>query len=276
MKLIKNLFKQKLGIAFGLLIGVVLMGGVSRGLDQYTSAGVSYTGKDGKLTTVKDALDNLIDKSLTQIDTLEKKVSELEKQKSNVYLAEVAKQGDYVAYDAGNWNGATGQPASQGGFGGNGTGNRGNSVACRESTAPSLKGWRVLKIESGQVYLVHASQPECYYHGYNPSDSQTKLAARAQSTYLNGTYAESAHAMNKEEVEAIDSSNDLRATGTQYWLSTIFGTYNIYYVFTDGSFRSLSGDSLGFRPVVVLKSTVLTTGKGSDGLGHSNAWLITI
>ena len=54
MKLIKNLFKQKLGIAFGLLIGVVLMGGVSRGLDQYTSAGVSYTGKDGKLTTVKD------------------------------------------------------------------------------------------------------------------------------------------------------------------------------------------------------------------------------
>ncbi len=281
-KILMRIFdKKRFVFVFGLLIGVVLMGGVSRGLDEYTSAGVSYTGKDGKTTTVKAALDDLIGKSLTKIDTLEKQVADLG-EKTKVYkyakLAEVAKQGDYVAYDAGTWGTAAAKPTSQGTFGGNGTGNKGNSVAwCSSSSyTTSLKGWRVLKNDGTTVTLVHAGQPECYYHVTDQSGSVTKLNARAKEQYLNKIYATEAHAMIQAEANALDSSNTLRTTGDRYWLATpnSSSSYSLYFVNPDSSIGSSRSDSFGFRPVVVLKSTVLTTGRGTDQVGNPDAWIL--
>ncbi len=201
---------------------------------------------------------------------------------SAVYLAQKATVGDYVAYDAGTWSSAvTTKPTGQGTFGGNAANNKGNSVSsCLSSSySTSLKGWRVLKIEGNQVYLVHAGQPECYYHGQDQSASITKLDARAKE-YMN-SYAQSAHAITKDEVDAITNTSDtLRKTGDYYWLATPYnglsGGY-LYCVHPDGSIANYCRNSSdGFRPVIVLKSTILTTGQGSDGFGHNDAWLITI
>ncbi len=200
-----------------------------------------------------------------------------------VYLAdsEIA-VGDYVAYDAGKWGAATDKPSIKGEFGGNDANvNKGNSVAyCGSKSANSttLKGWRVLNVnkDTKTVTIVHAGQPECYYHGISTSDSMNRLDARAQSTYVNSAYAQSAHAMTKTEIENItDASDTLRKTGAEYWLAAQYSSTENYlvYVYKDGGiYGSSGGYSYGFRPVVVLKSTVLTTGKGPDQVGNKEAW----
>ncbi len=189
------------------------------------------------------------------------------------YLATKANVGDYVAYDAGDWGGATSEPTAQGKFGGNGVGNRGNSVKCNGYT-PNKKGWRVLKKENNQVYLVHAGQPECYYHASGYSDASVKALNNRTQQYMN-KYADSAHAMTQPEANALTQSSDLRTTGAHYWLATANGSYSLYYVITGGGIiYDSDGYSRGLRPVVVLKSTVLTTGTGNDQVGNSGAWIL--
>ena len=71
------------------------------------------------------------------------------------------------------------------------------------------------------------------------------------------------------------TTKDLRKTGTQYWLAAKSTSTDLFYMGIDGSIHSSSGGgSMGFRPVVVLKSTVLTTGKGTDQVGNTNAWIL--
>ncbi len=243
-----------------------------------TSDGVSYQKKDGNLTTVKSALDELITKS-SKVDKLEKKVTDYEKKVH--YLADKVQVGDYVAYDAGEWKESAGQPTQQGQFGGYTQGkNRGESVVCKSTYGSTdLKGWRVLKKENNQVYLVHAGQPECYYHaGGGHSEESVKLLNERAKQYMN-SYADSAHAINKQEALDITGSydtttEDLRTTGAEYWLATEYDTFSLWYVYSAGDMRRYNGTSLGFRPVIVLKSTVLTMGQGSDGFGHNDAWIL--
>ncbi len=280
MKLIKNLLKQKLGVTFGLVVGVMLMGGVSKGLDQYNSTGVSYTKSDGTVVSVKDALDELITKS-SKVDTLEKQVADYKKVIFNLY--DKVAVGDYVAYDAGTWDSSVpDKPIEQGKFGGYSQGQSKNSSVewCWKSDyKTTLNGWRVLKKDGGKVYLVHAGQPECYYHaGSRYIDASEKaLNERAQSTYLNTTYADSAHAMNYQEAYDIDktepmvaTNNDLQKTGDYYYLAADF-TGSIWSVENDGSMWSNNIASRGFRPVIVLKASVQTTGKVHDEFGQE-AW----
>ncbi len=247
------------------------------------SATLTWTSENSTIATVNGT--NVTGKSVGKtkiigIDSTGKKVTVPVNVIAGEYLAQKAKVGDYVAYDAGNWNVATNIPWSHGQFGGNGTGNKGNSVTCESRFgSPNLKGWRVLKIDSGQVYLVHAGQPECYYHVFESTTtaygaaSKKALDDHAQSVYVN-QYAQSAHVMTKDEVEAITNTSDtLRKTGTYYYLATAASQY-LYYVSDDGSFDYTgSNHSWGFRPVVVLKSTVLTTGEGQDMFGNK-AWII--
>ncbi len=278
MKNVINIVRKQYKIVVGIFIGVFIMGSVSYAVDNLSSESVSYT-KDGNVTTVKKALDDLIGKSLAQIDEL--------KEKTKVYkyakLADVVEVGDYVAYDAGDWNSATDKPKIHGNFGGNAAStNKGMSVACRENLAPKLNGWRVLKKENDKVYLVHAGVPECYYHGSGTSDSQNKLNERAQSTYVDNKYADSAHAMNHDEALKITGTtgfteNDLRAIGTYYYLATAYDIYYMWGVESGGRMNLSSSDYLfGFRPVIVLKSDVLTTGRGTDQFNNPNAWNLAL
>ncbi len=284
-KILTRIFdKKRFVFVFGLLIGVVLMGGVSRGLDEYTSAGVSYTGKDGTTVSVKQALDDLITKS-SKIDTLEKQVSDYEKQvseykKLTIYLADQVKVGDYVAYDAGNWSITADKPTEQGKFGGyTKNQSKNKSVACYESSAPSYNGWRVLTVNktTHDVTIVHAGQPECYYHKYGNGEASAQLLQGHTNVYVNTTYAQSDHIMTKDEAEKItgntNSTEDtLRKTGAYYWLATAYSNNTLWDVRNTGvMYNSSGGGSWGIRPVVVLKSGVLTTGQGKDSFGNT-AW----
>ncbi len=272
--------KKKFVFVFGLLIGVIIMGGASYALNEIQSSSVSYKKKDGTITTVKQALDDLINTSLSRIDELDEKVTDYEK--GIHYLADVVKVGEYVAYDAGEWNETKEKPKSQGEFGGYTDGQSKNDSVewCySNSHTTSLKGWRVLsKNETTKtVTIIHAGQPECYYHGTNPTESITKLNDRAKNQYLNQIYAESAHAMNYGDAYAITgdggaTSETLRNTGSLYWLTNSGYPTGLYYVWYDGSIHSDETNSFGFRPVIELKAKILTTGQGSDKVGNNKAW----
>ncbi len=254
-----------------IIILLVVTNGITYGASQLTSESVSYT-KDGKLTTVKSALDELITKS-SKVDDLEKKITDYEK--TVHYLADKVTVGDYVAYDAGTWETSAKLPTKQGDFGGYTQWQSKNaSVACGNYTT-NLNGWRVLfKDEKTKtVTIIHAGQPECYYHGTDPNESQTKLDGRAQDTYKDSKYAESAHAMTQTELNVFAIANDLRNTLAQYWLATTFDSNDLYCVRDGGGLGHDNSISLGFRPVIVLKSTVLTTGQGKDSFGNP-AWIL--
>ncbi len=248
--------------------------GITYGASQLTSDGVSYT-KNGETITVKKALDELITKS-SKVDELE----EHTKLYKYAYLADVAKEGDYVAYDTGTWSTSKEKPTENGNFGGyTKDQSKGESVSACSNIAShgstTLKGWRVLKVEPSTktVTIVHAGQPECYYHDGLSSTSINNLDTRSSSEYLNQTYATSAHAMKREDAEIIDQNSTLRKTGATYWLANEVSSYGLLMGYSTGQ---ISGDNrmvaLGYRPVVVLKSKILTTGKGQDQVGNNDAW----
>ncbi len=273
----KRLFKQKYGVILGLLIGIVFMGGVSYAVDNLSSESVSYKKKDGNLTTVKQALDELITKS-SKVDELEEKVNDFKK--LNTYLADYVSIGDYIDYDAGTWTDNAEKPTKQGNFGGHIQGQSKNtSVACFETTGPKLQGWRVLSVDKDNkiVTIIHAGQPECYYHGDDPNNSVIKLNEHVQNTYLNPLYASSARAMNKNDAESINKDNTLRNTETNYWLATVYDNTNnyLYNINVGGGVGRSSNDirASGYRPIITLKTKLLVTGKGTDEFGNT-AWKI--
>ncbi len=253
--------------------------GITYGASQLTSDGVSYQKKDGKLTTVKSALDELINTSLTKIDKLEKQVSDYKK--LTIYLADNVKEGDYVAYDAGDWETSTKKPTEQGQFGGYTSGKSKNeSVACWEKTAPKYNGWRVLSKDdtTKTVTIVHAGQPECYYHLYSIneySDASVNLLNGRGSQYVNNSYAISGRSMNKVDAEKISETDNLRKMDARYWLATTYSVSTLWFMKENGiiSHDGQLGYAYGFRPVVVLKSNILTTGQGQDMFGNK-AWIL--
>ncbi len=252
--------------------------GITYGASQLTSESVSYT-KNGQIITVKKALDDLINMSLTKIDDLEEQVNNYKK--LTVYLYDKVDIGDYVAYDAGEWKEDKEKPKLQGEFGGYTKGKSKNeSVACWEETAPKYNGWRVLSKDDATrtVTLVHAGAPECYYHSGSdssyPKASVDALNERGNQ-YVNDAYATKGRSLNKEDVENFEISNSLRKTDTRYWLATDFGSYFVYHIFADGSLINSGRDSQGgFRPVVELKPGILTTGQGPDKVGNKDAWTL--
>ncbi len=250
---------------------------ITYGVTNLQSESVSYT-RNGQTKSVKETLDELITKS-SKVDDLERKVTDYEQ--TVHYLADKVNVGDYVAYDAGTWKNSSKLPTSHGNFGGYEAGTSKNeSVSVCGSGSTNLKGWRVLKIVNKQVYLVHAGQPECYYYGVGEdSESSIKMLNDEAAKEYKNSYADSAHAMTQAEAYDITKSIDgtdetLRTTGDYYWVATKGSSISLWYVNKDGYIFYNDHDTLrfGFRPVIVLKSTVLTTGQGSDGLGHSNAW----
>ncbi len=273
-------------VVISFILGIMLTATVSYGTSQLESSSVSYTKQGGELTTVKGALDELITKS-SKVDDLEKKVTDYEKKVH--YLADKVHVGDYVAYDAGTWKESANKPTSENEFGGYTINTSKNSSVewCWSSSRGSttLKGWRVLDVNKDTkiVTIVHAGQPECYYHasGGNPDASVKALNDRANN-YKN-TYAQSAHAMTYEEALAITKSkgateNDLRKTGDFYWLANASGV--IDSLWSGGNDGHLGYDSVnykysfGLRPVIILKPDVLTTGQGKDQVGNENAWIL--
>ncbi len=187
--------------------------------------------------------------------------------------------GDYVAYDAGVWN-ETVEKTTYNSFGGYTKGKSKNeTVICDNDSISMYKGWRVLKKDAAtkKVTIIHAATPECYYHDWT-DDSVTNLNTRANEQYKN-SYADSAHAMTYDEIkelEALDPHGELLYCQAGYWLATR-NTGSLGYLYKAngaGSVSSYYSDLDGFRPVIVLKSDVMTTGRGKDQVGNENAWIL--
>ena len=250
-----------------ILVLLVVTNGITYGASQLTSDGVSYQ-KNGETITVTKALDDLINTSLTKIDELEAK--------AKIYryaeLVDVVEIGDYVNYDAGKWSTSKTKPESQGQFGGyNANTSKNASVACYEETAPKYQGWRVLSKDTNSrtVTIIHAGQPECYYHASGYSDASVELLNKEAEQYMN-TYAKSARSSIGDDINSL-GGNDLRNIGSEYWLASKNGQYHLYMVRASGGEAWSHTAAMGFRPVIVLKSETLTNGKIKDQF-NNDAW----
>ena len=270
--------KRQSKLIIGIFIGVILMGGVSYAVGSFTSESVSYT-RNGQTMNVKQALDDLIGKAV-KVDDLEEKA----KVYKYAYLADVVKEGDFVNYNAGTWDKTLGKPTEQGQFGGyKANTSKNTSVACYKDALSKYQGRRVLETNTSTktVTIIHAGQPECYYHSIKedsyPSESIRLLNERANQ-YKN-SYAISARSITKEDVEKLAGTNDLRQTNTLYWLANESNEYasdnRLLYLNPTGNTVILPHGELAFgiRPIIVLKSSVLTTGKGIDEFGQE-AWIL--
>ena len=79
----------------------------------------------------------------------------------------------------------------------------------------------------------------------------------------------SAHAMTYAEANAIEQTNDLRKTGSYYWLASAINIRNLYDVVSDGDIRSNASFCFGVRPVITLKSEVqVVDGEGTSAVPY--------
>ena len=192
-------------------------------------------------------------------------------------LSSKVKPGDTINYDAGKWSETAPVPTVQGRVGGYTSGrSRGTGVACNY---PSTKdGWVVLSNSNGIVKITTKGSPECYYHAIGASAaSSISIINGEASKYLNSKYATSATIMTYEEANAILSKTtsgsetekqiyrDILFTGDYYYLASMGNnSYSVKSVRDQVSGLNTiidrAGYAQGIRPVVTLKSGVVTTG----------------
>ena len=216
-------------------------------------------------------------------------------------LANMAKVGDYVEYDAGSFTETKAFPTNTASynfsFGGYNAGNSLNTrtVNCQSKTSTAITGWRILSISGTTVTLIHGGAPECYYHpsitgqgniGYNsekllsgstlgiPNGLYTSTP-RNWSSYINASYATGATIFTKKMLDTYlslsgTSMNDnIIKIGAEYYLGTASSSSALYGVSAAGKLNGYSYKVFGIRPVVTLKSTIKTDGKNANG-----AWTI--
>ena len=178
--------------------------------------------------------------------------------------------GDYVNYNAGTWTETRTKQSSDGYSWGytNGT-SRSTGVKCNSRDKNARNGWMVLGVSGGKVLLISAGTPECMYHARTNESNFINALNSTTQKYINSKYAESASSIscNTPGVNCSSKvSGNVLVTGNQYWLATSGNSNNtVNSVSASGDIQRFSLDSLGVRPVIVLKSDVKTTGK-KDGV----------
>ncbi len=225
-------------------------------------------------------------------------------------LSSVAQIGDYVLYDAGNWPSTVTIPSNPAmSFGGVTAGaSKNSSVACFGSGENGTNnkmdnGWRVLKIEGGTVYIIHAGSGECF-NMYNhastgnlvnaPYNAESVLGSVVKgplrgdlpstlrnptSVYGNGFMASNATIFTKEMYDqfiaanSTNQNNSMLKTNLYYYLASSYNESNLWYVQHNGSVSNTNTGSRGIRPVVTLWSCANTSGKELDAYGHE-AWTL--
>lgn len=194
-------------------------------------------------------------------------VVEKETKPTTSLLAEKVAVGDYVAYDAGTWSSNANIPTTNGNFGGYKLDASKNlSVsACRSGDNVTASGWRVLSKSGNTVTIVHAGMPECYYHSATSATTAISTLNNRAKEYMN-SYAESARMMTYDDANA---NSSLQIVGGGYYVATQKDSTTLYYISPTGRISGSSARANGVRPVIVLKSTVRTTGQ-SNG-----AWVLT-
>ncbi len=237
--------------------------------------------------------------STTSINSNDNNDGSKEEDKNNdktTLLSEKVKVGDYVAYDAGTWD-TTKAVGTDNGFGGYIAGrNRGYTSYAYNLTYGqylNMNGWIVLKVEHESVYLIHAGIPEQFNFNITETCSgcenvySSKLKSRAASLYLNKSVAESTFIPSADDLSIINSG-PAALPGFSFVTSTYSASHSNggssscpgqgYMWYCSGTYSndslstaSTKSGTLGYRPGVILKSTVKSSGKVKDEFGHA-AW----
>lgn len=210
-------------------------------------------------------------------------ISLVPKDKGPVYysLSKKVKVGDYVDYDAGNWEEEKAIPNWSVPFTFGGyvvSSSRNNSVTCNYNEI-DRKGWRVFSVEEDTVTLIHDGLSMCYYHGYGSGTNDNSVAILNNSNpdvnydcFLDNKYGESVRVLSKEDIDKWyeeDSSykrirDDIINIGNPYWLATKNGTHYMWYVTEGGTVAVDHVGVYGVRILVSLKEKVKTTGKNKE------------
>ena len=212
-------------------------------------------------------------------------------------LSSVAKVGDYVDYDAGNWTTTATVPSNGNlySFGGYKSGDsRNNSVSCDGSVSNDEGGWRILSIEDDGITLIHAGMSECFIFaneakalyvltGSNPSGINVSgLTPRNYNEYVDNKYATKAMIATKAMVEGNstifprESESIFFRKDKRYVLGD---TYNGHLTYIDEgilNYAPATDTVFGIKPIVILKNTVKTIGAMPNTSGEENnkTWLL--
>ena len=190
-------------------------------------------------------------------------------------LAQKVQTGDYVNYNAGNWPSNDNRPSvsQQDGYwwGYTAGSSKQKGVLCEQGSS-TKDGWRVLGVSNGQVYLISAGTPECIYHA-NTSTANVVAVMKAEATkFVNSQYAAGSTILQCGtpgfNCNATSYSGDLFVIGTNYWINQNGKNNGLNFIATSGSKDATVMRSYGFRPVVILKQGVRTSGKSG------NQWIL--
>lgn len=241
--------------------------GTSQGLNGKTSYSSGNAGNYTVYGMVKDSYGNVgyCNKTFTI--------------KAGYLLYDKVNVGDLVDYNAGVWSDGNGKVSNVSeSFSGYTSGtSKNNGVKCNSTDKGAKHGWVVMAKTNGNVILVHAGTPECFFHDRSVSASSSiqKMNQRAQG-YINPNYAESASALSCSSTGMSCNKGSyvggVHAIGSHYYLATAGSAGTLLYgVRFDNQVAEFSNWAYGIRPVIVLKSTTLTTGN-KDSRG---AWVLT-
>ena len=176
-------------------------------------------------------------------------------------LSDIAKVGDYIYYDAGNWDKNTDLPEygcyNKTCFGGVNVESKNMSVSTCESSGSLNNGWKVLSVGEDNVKIVHAGIPECFYYDNTNNDTLNNRA----NIYLNKTFGTSAKILSIDDYYELKNSKDfdkIFSINSDYYLSNdnkvIYSVKNNIWVPT-----VTYNKAIGYRPVIELKSDVFVS-----------------
>ena len=183
------------------------------------------------------------------------------------------KVGDYVNYNAGNWNETRSEKKIDGYYWGMQSGaSKQTGVKCDRNDTSTRDGWMVFNVINNRVYLIHAGTPECIYHGKVSTTTVITTMQERAKQYVDGTYAIGSTILscNLQGFNCQGSSyqDNLYKTGTHYWVAKPESNDRIMNISPTGSAQAYNLKSLGLRPIVILDEKVLTSGKSG------NTWIL--
>lgn len=195
--------------------------------------------------------------------------------KSELLAAKVS-IGDYVAYDAGNWDEESRLTEKQqdGYYWGftKGTSKQTGVMCAKRKDTGTRNGWMVLNVINGQVVLIHAGTPECVFHDRVSTSNVVNVMLERSKHYINSKYATGSTILSCDtagfDCNRTQYSLANFVTGSSYWIAQNGENNTLFSINNRGLKEGLSYTSSGLRPIVVLSQNVRTTGKSG------NAWII--
>ena len=154
---------------------------------------------------------------------------------------------------------------------------------CYADVPNEYSGWRVLSKTgtgiTGTVALVHAGTPDCYYHAHGHSTQSIIDINNLGSNYVNTIFARTGRSLDCNDIKTYNSNacaninnfatitNNMVKTNSYYWLASVGGSNDLWNLREEGLISYSYDHSLGYRPVIVLKSGIKKTG----GLGTNES-----